>query len=235
MTKKVPQVAKPRTPLFAGIADKVWQEVLACAAYRVVSSGAFLFHQGEPSTAFYLLQQGRVKVTQVTPEGHEVIVAILGPGDIVGGIAVIADIPYPASAQAVETCRLWCWDRETFWRLLERYPALALNALRVLAGRFQELQDRYRELATERVERRVARALLRLAGQMGRREADRVVIDYPLTRQDLAELTGTTLYTVSRILRRWEEQGLVEVGRERVHILSPHGLVSIAEDEPFPQ
>ncbi len=230
MTKTAPQAAQPRSPLFAGISEPVWQEVLHSAVYRGFPAGAFLFHQGDPSTAFYLIQQGRVKVTQVTPEGHEVIVAILGPGDIVGGIALIADIPYPASAQAVEPCRMWCWDRETFWRLLERYPALALNALRVLARRFQELQDRYRELATERVERRVARALLRLASQMGRREEERVVIDYPLTRQDLAELTGTTLYTVSRILRRWEEQGLVEVGRERVHILSPHGLVRIAEE-----
>jgi CRP-like cAMP-binding protein len=100
----------------------------------------------------------------------------------------------------------------------------------LLAGRLQELQDRYRELATERVERRVARALLRLARQTGRKVENGVLIDFPLTREDLAEMTGTTLYTVSRILSGWEKEGLIETGRQRVLIRSPHGLVAIAED-----
>ncbi len=107
---------------------------------------------------------------------------------------------------------------------------MAVNALRFLAGRLHELQDRYRELATERVERRVARAVLRLARQAGRKTDAGILIDLPLSRQDLAEMTGTTLYTVSRILSSWESAGLVEVGRERVVIKRGHGLVSIAED-----
>ncbi|MER3457798.1 MAG: hypothetical protein C4309_03385 [Chloroflexota bacterium] len=115
-------------------------------------------------------------------------------------------------------------------RLMERTPRLAFNALRLLAGRVQELQDRVRELATERVERRVARTLLRLARQAGRKVENGVLIDLPLSRQDLAEMTGTTLFTVSRVLSRWEQQGLVEAGRERVLIRFPHGLVRIAED-----
>jgi CRP-like cAMP-binding protein len=119
-------------------------------------------------------------------------------------------------------------------RLMERFSRLALNALEMLAGRMHELQDRYRELATERVERRVARALLRLVRQSGRRVPEGVLVDFPLSRQDLAEMTGTTLYTVSRIFSGWEAGGLIEAGRERVVIRRPHALVSIAEDLPQP-
>jgi CRP-like cAMP-binding protein len=115
---------------------------------------------------------------------------------------------------------------------MEQHSRLALNGLRLVAGRFQDLQDRYRELSTERVERRIARVLLRLARQTGQRTERGVLIDLPLSRQDLGEMTGTTLYTVSRTLSGWEQQGLIETGRERIVIRNPHSLVSIAEDLP---
>jgi CRP-like cAMP-binding protein len=116
---------------------------------------------------------------------------------------------------------------------MERMARLAINALHSVTQRTHELQDRYRELATERVERRVARALLRLVRQTGRRQPEGgVLIDMPLSRQDVAEMTGTTLYTVSRILSHWEQLGLVAGAREQVVILSSHGLVAIAEDLP---
>jgi CRP-like cAMP-binding protein len=109
-------------------------------------------------------------------------------------------------------------------------PKLALNAVRMMADHVLEFQERFSQLATERVERRLARSILRLASQAGRKIEDGVLIDLPLSRQDLAEMNGTTLYTVSRIMSQWEEQGLVRLGRERVVIRFPHGLVRIAED-----
>ena len=90
--------------------------------------------------------------------------------------------------------------------------------------------DRYRELATERVEQRVARAIIRLTRQVGKRTEQGVLLDMPLSRQDLGEMTGTTLYTVSRIMSGWEQKGLISTGRERIVILNPHGLVTVAED-----
>jgi CRP-like cAMP-binding protein len=92
----------------------------------------------------------------------------------------------------------------------------------------QEMQERYRELATEKVERRIARALLRLAAQVGSKTDGGIELTF--TRQELAEMSGTTLYTVSRVLSEWERQELVEAGRERVVIRNPHGVVSIAEE-----
>jgi CRP-like cAMP-binding protein len=101
-----------------------------------------------------------------------------------------------------------------------------------MAQRLQEFQGQIRTLSTERVERRLARVLLRLVCQVGRKIEDGVLIDLSVTRQDLAEMSGTTLYTVSRILSQWERQGLVDSGRERVVIRNPHGLVMVAEDVP---
>jgi CRP-like cAMP-binding protein len=217
---------------FHGLGEAELQTVLQAAQRRRVARDAFFFLQGDAATVFYVLLEGRVKLTQLTPEGHQVLVRFIGPGDGFGIVAALNGAEYPLSAQAMEDCLALAWESETIVGLMERYPRIALNALRLLAGRFKELQDRYRELATERVEQRVARALLRLARQTGRKVEGGVLIDLPLSRQDLAEMTGTTLYTVSRILSRWEQQGLVEAGRERVLIRNPHGLVVIAEDLP---
>jgi CRP-like cAMP-binding protein len=104
--------------------------------------------------------------------------------------------------------------------------------VRFLAGRVKEFQDRYRELATERVERRVAHALLRLAAQIGKSADGGTLIDLTLSRQDIAELTGTTIYTVSRILSGWESRGIIESGRERVLVRDRDALTSIADDFP---
>jgi len=115
-------------------------------------------------------------------------------------------------------------------RLMEQHPKIAFNLLQIVAHRLQELQERFRELVTDRVERRVARTLLRLVRQAGRKVEDGVLIDFPLSRQDLAEMAGTTLFSVSRILSGWEKQGVIKTGRQRILITSPHKLVTIAED-----
>ena len=216
--------------LFQGLSLPELTTVLQAARQRVVPQDAFFFHQGDQATALYMLIRGRVRLTQVTPAGQQVILRIVSSGEMYGGIAALGETTYPAAAQTLEASAALVWDSDNMTRLMEAHPRIALNALRLLAGRYQEMQDRYRELATERVERRVARALLRLVRQIGRKVENGVLIDFPLSREDLAELTGTTLYTVSRILSGWEKQGLIETGRQRILIRIPHQLVVIAED-----
>jgi CRP-like cAMP-binding protein len=116
--------------------------------------------------------------------------------------------------------------------LLESENQIALNALRFVSGRLYDLQRRHRQLMTERVERRVARTLLRLVHDAGRRVDSGVEIDFRLSRQDIAEMTGTTLYTVSRLLSAWEGRGLGRSGRQHIVLTKPHALVAIAEDLP---
>jgi len=206
--------------------------IAAAARHRPVERGAFFFHEGDPAGWLYVLAQGRVKLTQVTPEGQEVVMRMVAAGEMFGGIGVLGDTFYPVSAEAVEDCLALTWDSETMTLLLERYPRLALNALHVQAEHVRELQNRYRELATERVERRVARTLLRLASQAGRQMPGGILLDMRLSREDLANMTGTTLYTVSRVLSRWEQEGLVKSRRERVLLRDASGLTEMAQDRP---
>jgi CRP-like cAMP-binding protein len=197
---------------------------------RQIAAGSTFFHEGEPAAAFYILDSGSVKLTQLTPEGHQVVLRLLGPGDAFGGVAAFGGSTYPVTAEAVTDASALEWPGADMARLMERYPRLALNALQFVAARLHELQVQYRQLATERVERRVARALLRLVQQAGRRVESGVLIDLPLSREDIGQMTGTTLYTVSRIISRFEADGLLEAGRQRMVIRNPHGLLKIADD-----
>jgi CRP-like cAMP-binding protein len=218
-------------PLFEGVTADALETIAAGARLVRVAMGRRFFEEGAPATAFYVLVSGQVKIAQVSAEGHEVILRLIGPGGAFGGIAPFTGgTEYPVTAAALSRSEAAAWDGATIARLMHAYPPIALNAVRMVAERLHDLQRRHRELMTERVERRVARALLRLAQHAGRRVESGVEIGFPLSRQDLAQMTGTTLFTVSRILSGWHEQGLVHVGRRRVVIRSPHRLVVIAED-----
>jgi CRP-like cAMP-binding protein len=179
-----------------------------------------------------VLASGRVKLTQLTPEGHQVVLRIIGAGDAFGGAGAFGDLIYPVSAQAVEPAMALVWTSIAMRQLMETEPRITLNAVAFVAGRLHDLQRRHRQLMTERVERRVARALLRLVQEAGRRVDAGVEIDFPVSRQDIAEMTGTTLYTVSRLLSSWEERGIVRSGRQRIILTTPHALVALAEDLP---
>lgn len=217
-------------PIFRGLPVPALENILQCAVPCKADKDAFIFLQGEPATHLYVLTGGRVKISQVTPEGYQVIHRVAGPWQMIGGVALIGDETYPVSAQAVEECQGLKWKSQTLRELLLRHPQVAANSLRWMIEHVKETQELFSQLATQRVERRLAHVLLRLARQLGQKTADGVLIDFPLSRQDLAEMSGTTLYTASRILSQWKRDGLVESRRERVLIRFPHGLVMIAED-----
>lgn len=218
--------------LFQGLQPAALRAVVHAAQRRSEAKDAFFFYQGDPAVASYVVVRGRVRVVQLAPEGQQMILRYVGPGEMFGAVASLGEKLYPAAAQAIEDTAALFWSGDAMTQLMETYPRIAINALTILGARLSEAQDRLRELATERVERRVARAVLRLARQSGRRVEAGVLIDLPLSREDLAAMSGTTLYMVSRILTVWAEQGLVEIGRQRVVIRSLHGLVTIAEDLP---
>ncbi len=219
-------------PFFQGLSAAEIDAVTSLARFKEIKSGQFYFLQGDPAECIYLLGQGRVKLTQSSPDGQQVLLRVIERNALFGAVAMTQDPIYPVSAEASDDCLAAFWGRREMMNLVQRFPRLAMNALQLMAEQVQEYQERFRQLATERVERRLARTLLRLAAQSGRRIEEGVLIDLPLSRQDLAEMTGTTLFTVSRTLSQWDAQGLVQAGRERVVIRFPHGLVRIAEDLP---
>lgn len=220
-------------PLFRGLADEALTAASEHARLVRAGPGRTFFREGEPARLFYVLARGRVKFTQISAEGHEVILRVVGPGEPFGGIAAFTNTgTYPVTARALESSEAHAWDGPRMTALMRRFPEIAINAASIIAERVHELQRQHRELMTERVERRIARALLRLARHSGRRVQEGVEIGFPLSRQDLAQMTGTTLFTVSRTLSAWESSGIISTGRRRVTIREPHRLVRIAEDLP---
>jgi len=208
------------------------EDILNVSQDRKRFNGEFFFLEDEPAETAYLLIEGKVKLTQLTPDGQQIILGYLIPGRVFGIIAVLKKVTYPVTAQAIGICESLTWDRKTLNALMDRYPRIAANALHIMAGQIREFQNRVRDLSTKRVETRIARTILRLARQSGKKVAEGVLIDLPLSRQDLAEMAGTTLYTVSRVISDWEKQEIVQSQRKRIVIRYPHGLVSIAEDLP---
>jgi CRP-like cAMP-binding protein len=221
-----------RVPLFEGLPADVLAHLATRAEAKQLDAGAFFFNEGDAADEMFVLTSGRVKLTQLTPEGHQVVLRLISAGDAFGGVGAFGDPQYPVSAEAIELSTALGWKSATMRAIMEEYPAVAMNALHFVAGRLHDLQRRYRQLMTERVERRIARALLRLVREAGRRVDAGVEIDFPISRQDIAEMTGTTLYTVSRLLSAWESKGIVHSQRQRVILAKPRVLSAIAEDLP---
>lgn len=220
-----------QTGLLRSLSHDKLSAIAAAGTLRAVEEDSYYYMQGDEAKRMYVLTLGRVRLTQVTPDGQQVALRIITPGQMFGALGLTRELAeYPASAQAVEDSQAITWENAVFKKFMEQNPNLSFDMMGLMTSYIQEMQDRYRELATERVERRVARTLLRLAAQTGKRVEKGVLIDMLLSRQAIAELTGTTLYTVSRLFSEWERQGLIETGREKVIIRNPHALVRLAED-----
>lgn len=204
-------------------------EVLRTATSRRYPSGGRVFEQGQTADQFFVLLHGRLRVTQVTSEGQQVVVRMVNPGDLFGIAKALRRLDYPGTATAVAESVVLAWPMGMWSEFLDRHPSLAVSAMQTMGGRLLEAQQRLRELSTEEVERRVAHAVLRLANQSGKREEGGIRIDFPVSKQDIAEMTGTTLHTVSRILTAWEAAGLVEGGRQKLLVRDPHNLLLIGD------
>jgi len=216
--------------LFNGMSEDELTGMLKAAREVIGDDGSYFFMQGDPAERTFLLVQGKVRLSQLTVDGQQVLQGYIGPGREFGLIAAVSAAKYPVTAQAVGRSTALAWDQNDVRRLIENDTRLAGNALRIMGRQIAEFQTRIRELSTQRVERRLARALVRLARQSGRETSEGLLIDLPLTRQDLAEMIGATLFTVSRTLKAWETRGLILSKRERIVIVSMHGIVSLAED-----
>jgi CRP-like cAMP-binding protein len=221
-----------KASLFREIDLEGIEEIVEMSQMRNRSGGEFFFLEDDPADTAYMLIEGKVKLTQSTLDGQQIILGYLVPGRVYGIIAVLKKVTYPVTAEAVGLCSALAWDQKTLNMMMDHYPRIAVNSLHIMAGQIREFQNRVRDLSTKRVETRIARTILRLARQSGKQIAEGVLIDLPLSRQDLAEMSGTTLYTASRVIREWEKQELVQSQRQRIVIRYPHGLVIIAEDLP---
>jgi CRP-like cAMP-binding protein len=216
-------------PAFAGLGGNELDEILREARSVRYPKETSVFEQGGEAHSFFVLLHGHLRVERTTPQGQQIVVRYVSAGEIFGVAQAMALKHYPATAVAAVDSVALSWPSASWSRMVARFPGLAASALQTVGNRLQDAQARVIEMSSEQVEQRVAHALLRLAKQAGRKVEHGVEIDFPISRQDVAEMTGTTLHTVSRILSAWEQHGLVEGGRQRIVLRDPHKLFEIAE------
>jgi CRP/FNR family transcriptional regulator, nitrogen oxide reductase regulator len=216
-------------PVFAGLSDADLDFVLEGARSFHVSKDSAVFEQDVEALAFYLLLHGHVRVERTTPDGQKIIARYVSEGELIGIAVALGRTSYPATAIAAVDCTVLSWPNARWPVLSSRLPSLSGNVIKTVGARMEDAQNRVVEMSTERVEQRVAHTLLRLVRQTGKKVEEGVEINFPISRQDIAEMTGTTLFTVSRILSDWEAKGLVKSGRQKIIVLQPHRLLVIAE------
>jgi CRP-like cAMP-binding protein len=215
--------------LFTGLTPRECKEIASCAHARTYARDELLFMQGQPVRSLVLIQSGSVKLTQLSANGNEVILWMNGSGDAMGMQADSPSCSHTCSGRAMEQCKALVWEYTKLQMLVTEYPQLRKNISQILASRLQELEERFREIATEKVAKRLALALSRLVKQVGKRNADGIEIS--LSREELAQLTGTTLFTISRILSKWAEVGVVVPRREAVLVRDTERLESVGCEE----
>jgi len=214
--------------LFAGLTPQECAEIVSCARARSFARDELLFCQGQPVRNLILLQSGSVKHTQVGESGSEVLLRMSGTGDALHVQGDSGTCSHTCSARAMENCKAMVWESARLQALMTQYPQIRQNISKILAGRLRELEERFREVATEKVARRLALILLRLIKQVGKPTEEGVQIF--LSREELAQMTGTTLFTISRIFSRWAEEGLVTPRRESVIVNDSRRLASLRDD-----
>ena len=196
-------------PLYRRLSDQDRRRLVELSLLRRYSKGETIFSEGDPSDFLFTIASGRVKVLKMLPGGREVILEILGSGDPLGAVAAYEARPYPASAVTLDETTCILVRRGAFFALLETAPTLVRGLLVGLSFRLIELTKRIAEVTGSRVEARFAHLFLKLADRMGRPEAGVTFIPMALSRQDLADLTGTTIETCIRIMSRWGKDGVV--------------------------
>jgi CRP-like cAMP-binding protein len=212
--------------LLDGLPPAAIEDVIAHARVQTARRGARLFDQGEPVERAHVLLSGAVRIAQAGADGGEVVIRFIGPGEIFGSVAIFTDHCYPADGVAMVDSTEASWAHADLLGLIERYPRIAVNLVAIVARRLAEMQNRVREMATQRVECRIANTLLRLARQAGRTGT---AIAFPLRRKDIADIAGTTLHTVSRTLTDWRRRGWIADDKCGLILLSPEAIKQIAE------
>ncbi len=212
--------------LFRGLSLEDCTYIASQMQERHLERHQMLFRQGELRRQIFLIISGQVKVTQLGPAGNEVILWLRGPGEVVDGLGLAPGIPHESAARALEPCRVVCWDVTAIEALSERFPILHRNMVTILAEHLCGIQNRFHELATEKVALRLARTLVRLLGGMGRRAGE--VVRISLSREELAQMTGTTLFAVSRLLSEWTQRGIIEARRGSVLVCDSSRLLELA-------
>ncbi|HXN22195.1 MAG TPA: Crp/Fnr family transcriptional regulator [Candidatus Dormibacteraeota bacterium] len=215
--------------LLAGLTSEQSKAILKHGRPIKLGRGDVLFRQDDRATTFFQLVSGRMRLCQATAGGNQVLLRLIGNGHVFGLRSLNGGGPYHFSAQAIRPSEAIAWKSDFISGLLEDIPQLVSNLFSVMLDRADEYQVRLRDLITLPIEKRLARTVLQLADEFGQRSGNATVIDGGFTLKDLAEITGTTLFTASRVTSNWERTRIVKKERGALTLRNLPRLQAIAE------
>lgn len=221
-----------QNPVFRGVPPKEIEALIPVTQAERHRPREFIFMEGDPSLWLRIVKSGRVKILKHSRAGKDVLLELLGPGEIFGGVAVLEKRPYPATAQAMETTDVLKIPRDPLLTLSERHPSIVKEMALMIGRRLRAAHESVKSLAVEPVEPRLAATLLRLADHEGKPSRSGVELPYHLTRQSLADMAGTTVETAIRVVSRWLKDGLVVDDSGRLVLKNPNALRALAQGEP---
>ena len=218
-------------PIFAGLPVRDMAALAAAARDTSYRAREYVFNEGDPAVAFCLVKRGHVKILRHAKSGKDVVLELLGPGEAFGGVAVIERRPYPASAQATEPTVVTRIPQDVICALADRYPSIVREMALLIGHRLRAAHEAVTSLASDPVEARLASTLVRLAEREGVRAGGGVRLPFTLTRQSLADMTGTTVETAIRVLSRWQRDGLVMEEKGQLLLPDLAAVRALAESE----
>ncbi len=210
--------------LFKNLSDEELKELDSYLMSTVFKKKEDIFSEGDQPEWFYIVAKGKVKITKLSHEGKEIILEIISPNDIFGGVAVLRNFPYPANAVAMEETEVIKITRKNLMRLVDRFPNLMYCIALQLGDRMKSSYDSLKNIALERVEARIAALLMKLAKKVGIETREGILIDMRLTKQDIADMVGTTVETSIRTFSKFKKQGLLTDKDGRIVVKDQKGL-----------
>jgi CRP/FNR family transcriptional regulator len=207
-----------RSVIFSPLKESEIKKISSLFEQIAFKNNETIFLEGDPSDKFYILAEGNVKILKHTMMGKDIILELMSVGDVFGGVAVLDKKPYPASAQAMESTTAIRISRQNLLRIMEEYPILKLEIVRYFSDKLRDAHEMLKNIATERVEKRIASLLLKLSEKVGIDDSGYRKIDFPLTRQEIAEMVGTTVETCIRTISKFQKKGMVKSSNGRISI-----------------
>ena len=226
--KKLDESLLTDLPPFRSLTRPLIREILDAAQTARYDAGQTVFREGGPVDRFFLLLDGHIRVQRTTEQGDQIILLHIAPGQLFGIGAALGHKTYPATAIAADDCVVLAWPSGLWSVFTARYGGFATQTYAIVGERMTDMHNVIVEMATKLVEQRIAAALLRLITQMGRKVDRGIEIDFPITRQNISDMTGSTLHTVSRLLSAWEKDGIVKSERKKITVIAPHQLVLLS-------
>jgi CRP-like cAMP-binding protein len=219
-----------RLPFFAGITGPALESINRRFVEVGCQPGDLIYSAGDPAERLFVVAEGTIKLLQHAAGGRDVLLDLLTGGEFFGNLATLGVAVYPDTAQAQTQACVLSIRSDAFRQVLDEHPGLALKTLEVMAARLNDAHRRVLLLSSMPADKRVACTLVKLGQKLGRRKENLLLIDVPLSREDLADMTGATPETVSRVMSQLQAAGVIESGRRWVGIRAPQALEDLARE-----